>query len=163
MNKSMILGRLTRNPDVRYSDNPEGQLAIARFTVAVNRPAPKGEKEKADFISCVAFGRTAQLLEKYFSKGSRILVEGRIQTGSYKNRDGQTVYTTDLYAERIEFVDYKNDSRQSPPEGRNRQQEQGNGQTGQQNTRQSQPPAPPETYYQYGWADEMTDEGLPFN
>lgn len=163
MNKSMILGRLTRDPDVRYSDNPEGRLAIARFTVAVNRPVPKGEKEKADFISCVAFGRTAQLIEKYFAKGSRILVEGRIQTGSYKNRDGQTVYTTDLYTEKIEFIDYKNNQ----PEDRNRQQNQSSSQAGQQNAQQAvqrnPPPPPPEAYYQYGWTDEMTDEGLPFN
>lgn len=170
MNKAMISGRLTRDPDLRYSNGASEQLAIARFTVAVNRPKKNGEEQRADFISCVAFGRTAELIDKYSSKGSRILVEGRIQTGSYKNRDGQTVYTTDLCVEKAEFIDYKDNARQEQPGSRNRQQDQGNAQQRQQDSRNMQQPAnpapqqaPPDVYYQYGWTDELTDEGLPFN
>ena len=170
MNKAMVSGRLTRDPDLRYSNGASEQLAIARFTVAVNRPKKNGEEQRADFISCVAFGRTAELIDKYSSKGSRILVEGRIQTGSYKNREGQTVYTTDMCVEKAEFLDHKENARQEQENSQNRQQNQGNTQQRPQNGRNRQQPAnpappqaPPDAYYQYGWTDELTDEGLPFN
>lgn len=98
MNKTILIGRLTKTPEVR-----QGETAVARFTVAVDRM----KKDEADFISCVAFGSTADFLEKYFKKGMRIAIEGRIQTGSYTNKEGQKVYTTDVIAERVEFVESK--------------------------------------------------------
>ena len=101
MNLVALIGNLARDPDIRYSQN---QMAIARFTVAINRYVKNGE-DQADFIRVVAFDKTAQLIEKYFRKGSKIAVEGRIQTGSYQDKDGKTVYTTDVIANRIEFVE----------------------------------------------------------
>lgn len=107
MNKVILVGRLTRDPDVRYSSG-ENAMAIARYTIAVDRRARRngGDNDQtADFIGCVAFGRDGEFAEKYLRKGSRILVEGRIQTGSYTNKDGQRVYTTDVVVERHEFVE----------------------------------------------------------
>ena len=109
MNKVILVGRLTRDPDVRYSSG-DNAMAIARYTIAVDRRARRngGDNEQtADFIGCVAFGRDGEFAEKYLRKGSRILVEGRIQTGSYTNKDGQRVFTTDVVVERHEFVDSK--------------------------------------------------------
>lgn len=104
MNKVVIIGRLTADPDIRYA----GEKAVARFTVAVDRT---GSKEKtADFISCVAWEKKAELLEQYFHKGSMIAVIGRIQTGSYTNKNGQKVYTTDVVVEEITFVESKGKS-----------------------------------------------------
>ena len=102
MNKVILMGRLTRDPDIRYTD---GGLSVARFSVAVDRRFSKDHE--ADFISCVAFGKTAEFIEKYFGKGQRIGLTGRIQTGSYTNRDGTKVYTTDVVAEAVEFVESK--------------------------------------------------------
>lgn len=104
MNKVMLLGRLTKEPEVRYTTgtNP---IAVARYTLAVDRRTD-GEK-KADFISCVAFGKSAEFAEKYLTKGTKILVTGRIQTGSYKDKDDKTVYTTDIVIESSEFVESK--------------------------------------------------------
>ncbi len=110
MNKAILSGRLTRDPDVRYSQG-EDQSVIARYTLAVDRRVRRtgNENQKtADFISCVAFGKNAEFAEKYFTKGMKINVSGRIQTGSYKNRDGQTVYTTDVVIEEQEFGESKN-------------------------------------------------------
>ena len=110
MNKVILVGRLTRDPDVRYSSG-DGAMAIARYTLAVDRRGRRdnngGDQPTADFISVVAFGRDGEFAEKYLRKGSRILVEGRIQTGSYTNKEGQKVYTTDVVVERHEFVDSK--------------------------------------------------------
>ncbi len=110
MNKVILVGRLTRDPDVRYSSG-DNAMAIARYTLAVDRrgrrDAGNGDQPTADFIGIVAFGRDGEFAEKYLRKGSRILVEGRIQTGSYTNKDGQKVYTTDVVVERHEFVDSK--------------------------------------------------------
>ncbi len=105
MNRVDLVGRLTRDPEIRYSAG-ENPVCVAKFTVAVNRnfKNAKGEYD-ADFISCTAFGKTGEFLEKYFKKGSRIGISGRIQTGSYTNKEGQKVYTTDVVAENIEFVD----------------------------------------------------------
>lgn len=101
MNKAILMGRLTRDPDIRYGQQ-EGQ-AVARYTLAVDR-MKKGE---ADFIPCVAFGRQADFAEKYLKQGTKIVATGRIQTGSYTNRDGQKVYTTDVIIETQEFAESK--------------------------------------------------------
>ena len=107
MNKVILMGRLTRDPDVRYS-NGEQATAVARFTLAVDRRVARRDGEQtADFIGCVAFGRTAEFVEKYFRQGMRMVISGRIQTGSYTNRDGQKVYTTDVVAEEVEFAESK--------------------------------------------------------
>ena len=112
MNKVILVGRLTRDPEVRYSSG-EGAMAIARYSLAVDRRGRRdagGDQSTADFINIVAFGRDGEFAEKYLHKGSRILVEGRIQTGSYTNKEGQKVYTTDVVVERHEFVDSKSSS-----------------------------------------------------
>ena len=107
MNKVILMGRLTRDPDVRYS-NGEQATAVARFTLAVDRRVARRDGEQtADFIGCVAFGRTAEFVEKYFRQGMRMVISGRIQTGSYTNRDGQKVYTTDVVVEEVEFAESK--------------------------------------------------------
>ena len=100
------MGRLTRDPDVRYSQG-EHSIAIARYTLAVDRRFKRDGEASADFISCVCFGRSAEFAEKYFHKGLRITVSGRIQTGSYTNKDGDKVYTTDVFVEEQEFADSK--------------------------------------------------------
>ena len=106
MNKVILMGRLTRDPEVRYSAG-ENALAVARYTLAVDRRFRRDGEASADFISCVAFGRTAEFAEKYFRQGLKIAVTGRIQTGSYTNRDGQKVYTTDVVVEEQEFAESK--------------------------------------------------------
>ena len=98
MNKVILMGRLTRDPEVRYSAG-ENALAIARYTLAVDRRFRRDGEASADFISCVSFGRTAEFAEKYFRQGLKIAVTGRIQTGSYTNREGQKVYTTEVVVE----------------------------------------------------------------
>ena len=111
MNKVILMGRLTRDPEVRYSQG-ETTLAIARYTLAVDRRFSRNNggdnQQTADFISCVAFGRSGEFAEKYLRKGTKIAVTGRIQTGSYTNRDGQTVYTTEVVVEDQEFAESKN-------------------------------------------------------
>ena len=106
MNKVILMGRLTRDPDVRYS-NGENVTAVARFTLAVDRRFARrdGDQQTADFIGCVAFGRNAEFIEKYFRQGMRVTICGRIQTGSYTNRDGNKVYTTDVVVEEQEFAE----------------------------------------------------------
>ena len=110
MNKVILMGRLTRDPDVRYSAG-EQQQAFARYTLAVDRRVRRDNNDPnaqtADFISCVAFGRSAQFAEQYLHKGTKVVVTGRIQTGSYTNRDGQKVYTTDVVVEDQEFAESK--------------------------------------------------------
>ena len=108
MNKVILMGRLTRDPEVRYSTSGDSQLAIARYTLAVDRRFRRdGDQQTADFIRCVAFGRSGEFAEKYFHQGTKIAVEGRIQTGSYQNKDGQTVYTTEVVVENQEFAESK--------------------------------------------------------
>ena len=109
MNKVILMGRLTRDPEVRYSAG-ENALAIARYTLAVDRRFRRDGEASADFISCVSFGRTAEFAEKYFRQGLKIAVTGRIQTGSYTNRDGQKVYTTEVVVEEQEFAESKSAS-----------------------------------------------------
>ena len=106
MNKVILMGRLTRDPEVRYSAG-ENALAIARYTLAVDRRFRRDGEATADFISCVVFGRGAEFAEKYFHQGIRIVVSGRIQTGSYTNREGQKVYTTEVVVEEQEFAESK--------------------------------------------------------
>lgn len=108
MNSVLITGRLVKDVECKYT---QSQMAVAQFTVAVNRPKKNGEDNGADFPRCIAFGKTAENLEKFTSKGRLIAVQGRIQTGSYKNKAGETVYTTDVVADRVEFLEWgeKND------------------------------------------------------
>lgn len=110
MNKVILMGRLTRDPEVRYSQG-EKPMAIARYTLAVDRRFNRnGDDASADFISCIAFGRSGEFAEKYFRKGIKVVITGRIQTGSYTNKDGNTVYTTDVVVEDQEFAESKNAS-----------------------------------------------------
>lgn len=108
MNKVILMGRLTRDPEVRYTQGDNG-MAVARYTLAVDRRQSRnsGEEQTADFISCVAFGKSGEFAERYLQKGTKIAVTGRIQTGSYTNKDGQKVYTTDVVVEEHEFAESK--------------------------------------------------------
>ena len=107
MNKVILMGRLTRDAEVRYSQG-ESSTAVARFSLAVDRRFKRdGDDQTADFINCVAFGRTGEFMERFGRKGTKFLVEGRIQTGSYTNKDGQRVYTTDVVVEQVEFAESK--------------------------------------------------------
>ena len=106
MNKVILMGRLTRDPEVRYTQGEE-PMAIARFTLAVDRRGKRDGEASADFPSCVCFRRTAEFIEKYAHQGTKLVVVGRIQTGSYTNRDGQKVYTTDVVVEEAEFAESK--------------------------------------------------------
>ena len=115
MNKVILMGRLTRDPDIRYSQGENAQ-AIARYTLAVDRRFRReGSEQTADFIGCVAFGKSAEFAEKYLHKGTKLVVEGRIQTGSYTNKDGNKVYTTDVVVENQEFAESKGASGGSNP------------------------------------------------
>ena len=111
MNKVILMGRLTRDPEVRYAQG-EGATAIARYTLAVDRrfSGRNNDGQNTDFINCVAFGRSAEFAERYFRKGTKIAITGRIQTGSYTNKDGVKVYTTDIVVEDQEFAESKNAS-----------------------------------------------------
>lgn len=112
MNKVILMGRLTRDPEVRYSQG-DSSMAIARYTLAVDRRFKRdGDQQTADFINCVAFGKAGEFAEKYFRKGTKIAVTGRIQTGSYE-RDGQKVYTTEVVVEEQEFAESKASSTDS--------------------------------------------------
>ena len=164
MNKVMLMGRLTRNPDIRYSQG-ENSMAVARFTLAVDRRFKRDNDATADFISCVAFGKTAEFFEKYTHQGTKVVVEGRIQTGSYVKQDGTKVYTTDVVVENVEFAESKAAaSGQGVPQN-------GYAQQGSQSAPPSQnaysaQPAPPmqeaadEGFMQI--PDDLKDEGLPF-
>ena len=117
MNRVILMGRLTKDPDIRYTQG-ERSMAIARYTLAVDRRGRRGqdnaEQQTADFINCVAFDRAAEFTEKYFRQGMRVLVSGRIQTGSYVNREGQKVYTTEVILDDQEFADSKGASGRGP-------------------------------------------------
>lgn len=106
MNKVVLMGRLVRDPEVRYSQGAE-PMAIARYTLAVDRKFKNNSDVTADFISCVSFGKTADFAEKYFKQGTKIVISGRIQTGSYTNKEGNKVYTTDVVVEEQEFAESK--------------------------------------------------------
>lgn len=108
MNKVLLIGRLTRDPEIRWSQGQE-QKCTARYTMAVDRHVKAQEgQQTADFISCVSFGKTAEFVEKYLKQGTKIAAEGRIHTGSYTNKDGQKVYTTDVVVDTLEFAESKN-------------------------------------------------------
>ena len=158
MNRVILMGRLTRDPEVRYSQG-ERTMAIARYTIAVDRRGRRGQDgndQSADFIQCVAFDRAGEFAEKYFRQGMRVLVSGRIQTGSYVNRDGQKVYTTDVIVDDQEFADSKGAA--SDMSG---YQNAG----GYQQPAQAQRPAPSSAIGDgfMNIPDGVEDEGLPFN
>ena len=150
MNKVVLVGRLTRDPEVRYSQG-DNATAVARYTLAVDRRFRRDGEPTADFIPCVIFGRSAEFAEKYFRQGMRVLVSGRIQTGSYTNRDGQKVYTTDIVVDDQEFADSKNAS--------------GGNEGGYGNSYQQSRPAPSSAIGDgfMNIPDGVEDEGLPFN
>ena len=116
MNKVILMGRLTRDPEVRYSQG-ESPTAVARYSLAVDRRFSRNEENSTDFINIVAFGKAGEFAEKYLHKGTKVLVTGRIQTGSYTNKEGQKVYTTDVVAEDQEFCESKNASSTGAPSG----------------------------------------------
>ena len=122
MNKVILIGRLTRDPEVRYTQG-DNAMAIARYSLAVDRRFKRDGEPDADFINCVAFGKSGEFAEKYLKKGTKVAVVGRIQTGSYTNKDGQKVYTTDVVVEEQEFAESKNsgssDNNQSAPANKN--------------------------------------------
>lgn len=144
MNRVILCGRLTREPEIRYSQNADGSMAVARYTLAVDRRRGRNSdnEQSADFISCVAFGRSGEFAEKYLHQGTKIIVEGRWQTGNYTNKDGQKVYTNDCVVERHEFC-----------ESRTNQQSNNNGIMGGNASSDSFMSIP----------DGVADEGLPFN
>lgn len=115
LNRWIGIGRLTRNADVRYTQKQDGtQMCIARFTLAVDRKFKQEGQQSADFISCVAFGKQGEFVEKYLRQGSKVAVSGRIQTGSYTNKEGQKVYTTDIVTDEIEFAESKAEKTNEP-------------------------------------------------
>ena len=153
MNRVILMGRLTRDPEVRYSQG-ERTMAIARYTLAVDRRGRRsqdGSEQTADFINCVAFDRAGEFAEKYFRQGMRVLISGRIQTGSYTNKDGQKVYTTDVIVDDQEFADSKGVS--------------GDGNSGYGNYQPASRPAPSSAIGDgfMNIPDGVEDEGLPFN
>jgi len=158
MNRVILMGRLTRDPEVRYSQG-ERQMAIARYTLAVDRRGRRqggdnGDQQTADFIPCVVFDRGAEFAERYFRQGMRVCVEGRIQTGSYTNREGQRVYTTEVIIDNQEFAQNKSE----------------NGESAASAPSYSRPAASarpePASASEDGFMnipDNVEDEGLPFN
>ena len=156
MNRVILMGRLTRDPELRYSQG-ERAMAVARYTLAVDRRGRRGQdgnEQTADFINCVAFDRQGEFAEKYFRQGMRVLISGRIQTGSYINRDGQKVYTTDIIVDDQEFADSKGAAADmSGYRG------------GYQQPAQPQQPAPSSAIGDgfMNIPDGVEDEGLPFN
>jgi single-strand DNA-binding protein len=138
MNKVILMGRMTRDPEIRYSQG-ENATAIARFSLAVDRRIKREGEPTADFISCVAFGKTAEVVEKHCKQGTKLVIEGRWQTGNYTNKDNVKVYTNDCMVESLEFAEKKASS-----EGDNSS------------------PAPQSNEWM-NVPDGVTDEGLPFN
>lgn len=148
MNRAILMGRLTRDPEMRYSQG-ERSMAIARYTLAVDRRGRRGQDgdQTADFINCVAFDRAGEFAEKYFRQGMRVLISGRIQTGSYTNKEGKRVYTTEVIIDEQEFADSKG----------------GGGNSG--GYQPTSRPAPTSTIGDgfMNIPDGVEDEGLPFN
>lgn len=143
MNRVILCGRVVRNPDVRYAQGNNGSMAVARYTLAVDRAFKKEGEQSADFINCIAFGKNGEFAEKYLHQGTKIIVEGRWQTGNYTNKDGNKVYTNDCVVERHEFAESKNSNSNS-----------GNG--------NSPRPMPADDNSFMNIPDEL-DEELPFN
>ena len=144
MNSVILIGRLTRDPEVRYTAST--QMAVATFTVAIDRPVRSGGEKQTDFPRVTVFGKQAENCEKYLAKGRLVGVQGRIQTGSYQNKEGVTVYTTDVIADRVEFLEYANNQ---PTGGRNSVRE---------DNRQSEAPLPEEIPDSF----QAIDEDVPF-
>ena len=113
MNKVILVGRLTRDPEIRYSQG-EDSMAVGRYTIAINRRVKPDQEQTADFLRCIVFGRSAEFAEKYFRQGMRIAVSGRIQTGSYTNKEGVRVYTTEVVVEEQEFAESKAEAEGRP-------------------------------------------------
>ena len=156
MNKVILMGRLTRDPEVRYSQG-EQATAIARYTLAVDRRFKRDGDQTADFIGCVAFGKLGEFAEKYLRKGTKVVVTGRIQTGSYTNKDGQKVYTTEVIVEDQEFAESKNASGSGNYGGGSGSYDGG--------YRPAERPAPSSAIGDgfMNIPDGVEDEGLPFN
>ena len=152
MNRVILMGRLTRDPDIRYSQG-DNSMAIARYTLAVDRRFSRsgkgGNEQTADFIPCVAFGKSAEFAEKYFHQGTKLVVSGRIQTGSYTNREGQKVYTTEVVVDDQEFAESKSASAQN------------SGASYRQESRPQPASAVDDGFMNI--PDGVDDEGLPFN
>lgn len=116
MNSVILIGRLTKDPEIRYTAN--SQMAVANFTVAIDRPARQDGEKQTDFPRVIAFGKTAENCERYLAKGRLVGIQGRLQTGSYKNKNGDTVYTTDVVADRVQFLEWGDQKKKSDvPEG----------------------------------------------
>jgi single-strand DNA-binding protein len=115
MNKVILCGRVTKDIEVTYSQS--NNTAIAKFGIAVDGYAKAGQEKKADFLNCIAFGKTGEFVSKYFQKGSKILLEGRIQTGNYENKEGKKVYTFDIVVEQVEFVEKKSENSKADNNG----------------------------------------------
>lgn len=153
MNKVILMGRLTRDPEVRYANQGTRQMAVARYTLAVDRRVSKQTKQgdqTADFINCVAFDNQAEFCEKYMHQGMKMLITGHLQTGSYTNREGQKVYTTDVVIESQEFCEKRSEGESYVPHPAMAE--------AQKNT--------PPSQHKDGWMnipDGVEDEGLPFN
>ena len=163
MNRVILMGRLTRDPEVRYSQG-ERSMAIARYTLAVDRRGRRGQDgndQTADFINCVAFDRAGEFAEKYFRQGMRVLVSGRIQTGSYVNKDGQKVYTTDIIVDDQEFADSKGQGGDNSSFGGGHSYGGGNRGGYPQATRPAPSSAIGDGFMNI--PDGVEDEGLPFN
>jgi single-strand DNA-binding protein len=150
LNKVILMGRLVRDPEVRYTQ-AENPMAVSRYTLAIDRRGIKkkegDQKPETDFINCIAFGKSGEFAEKYFHRGLRVLVSGRIQTGSYVNKDGNKVYTTDVIVEEQEFADSKNQNAENGGAGNNQQ---GTGSAASGDGFMNMP-------------NGAEDEGLPFN
>lgn len=160
MNKVIIMGRLTREPEIRYSQgaNP---MAVARFSVAVNRRFKREGEPEADFFNCTAFGKIAEFIEKYYRKGMQVLVTGRLQNNNYTNKDGQMVYSVQIMVEETEFAESKNSSASG-----NSGNTGNNGASGAGNQNHSPAPASGGSgYYDDGFMNipDGIDEELPFN
>lgn len=143
MNKVYLIGRLTREPDVRYSQTNNGDVCVAKYTLAVNRKIKVDNQPDADFINCTAFGKQGEFAEKYLMKGMKIAVVGEWRTGSYTNKDGQKVYTNELFVSEHEFAESKGASESNRPA--------------------PQPTAVPDGDGFMNIPDGVEDEGLPFN
>lgn len=142
MNKVILIGRFVRDPEIRYTTNDR---CCANFSIAVDRKYKQEGQQDADFPRVIAWGKTAEFIEKYFRQGMKIVIEGRIQTGKYTNKEGQTVYTTDVVAESVEFAESKSAS---------------------SNSNSSKPAESKPKIDEDGWMnipDDVDDEGLPFN
>ena len=142
MNKVILIGRFVRDPEIRYTSNDK---CCANFSIAVDRKYKQEGQQDADFPRVIAWGKTAEFIEKYFRQGMKIVIEGRIQTGKYTNKEGQTVYTTDVVAESVEFAESKSAS---------------------SNSNSSKPAESKPKIDEDGWMsipDDVDDEGLPFN